>query len=502
MTLTTRLSVFFLATLGLVLAGFSAAVYLLARDYLHRQTEERLRGAVATLVAAAEVGPEGVEWEPAERTLAFGAGPSGEGLMWLVRNDTGQVLDRSVAPPPEFLAAVDRLASPGETTRERAEWGGEPWLVSTCVLQKKPGTAQPTNADPEKRYSELTIAAAIPLGPVAGTLRQLAAALVGVTSVIWLLSLVLGRTVSRRALRPLTAMAHAARTRDAAEFERRLPVPATGDELEDLSRAFNGLLDRLHEAFERQRRFTGDASHQLRTPLTAVLGQIEVALRRERAAAEYRQTLGTVHRQAQHLRQIVEALLFLARADAEARLPGMGHVELGAWLTQHLGSWSDHPRAADLRLELPAYETFQVCVHPVLLGELVNVLIENACKYSAPGSPVILRLVRVGEVIQMQVEDRGCGIAAEDRARVFEPFFRSAEARRRGIAGVGLGLAIAERLAGAFGGSLSVSSEPGQGSRFTLSLPAVPPKDVPKMRSGENLPAVPSVGCAQTGEAG
>ena len=121
----------------------------------------------------------------------------------------------------------------------------------------------------------------------------------------------------------------------AEEWDRRLPVPRTDDELQDLGDAFNGLIARLQEAFERQRRFTGDASHQLRTPLAVMLGQIEVSLRRDRSAEDYRRVLSLVHDQAAHLGQMVEMLLFLARADAEAELPGLESIDLAAWVDAH-----------------------------------------------------------------------------------------------------------------------------------------------------------------------
>jgi signal transduction histidine kinase len=270
---------------------------------------------------------------------------------------------------------------------------------------------------------------------------------------------------------PVTRLAVAARAMNAADAEGRLPVSPNRDELEDLSRSFNGLLDRLHESFERQRRFTGDASHQLRTPLTALLGQIEVALRRERSSDEYREVMASVHKQGMHLQRIIESLLFLARADAEARLPDLETISLDRWLAQHREAWSGHPRFPDLCLEHKTDTRLDVAVHSGLLGELVNILIENACKYSAPGTPITLRLGKQDGQVFLSVEDRGSGIREADLHHLGEPFFRAANVRRCGVPGVGLGLAIAKRLAEAQGGSFAVASEEGGGSRFTVFLP-------------------------------
>lgn len=479
MTLTTRLSVFFLAMLGVVLAGFSATTYLLAREYLHRQTEERLRAALNTLAAAVEVDPEGVEWEPAKRTLTFGRGFSDDQLAWLVSDPQGRVVDRSAAP-----AAEDLLTEAGKHLRDggrasgRLGWRGARWQVSQRWVYAAPAQASPKPAEAhhEAKYAALAITAGVPLQPMRAALRQLVWALAGVSAGIWLIALALGRAVCRRALRPVGQMAAAARTMSAEDRNRRLPVPAARDELADLSQSFNGLLDRLQESFERQRRFTGDASHQLRTPLAALLGQVEVALRRERGADDYRQVLAKVQGQALHLRQIVEALLFLARADAEARQPERERIVLGEWLEAHLRGWTEHQRAGDFRIEQVSVDRLEVEAQPVLLGELVDILLDNACKYSPPGSPITLRLGRDGGRVLLSVGDRGAGLAEEDLGHVFDPFYRSADARRHGTAGLGLGLAIARRIAEALGGRLSVTSKAGAGSCFTLALPPAPPE--------------------------
>ena len=271
----------------------------------------------------------------------------------------------------------------------------------------------------------------------------------------------------------MTRMAGVARAMSPADPHQRLPDPCTDDELADLQRAFNDLLCRLHEALERQRRFTGDASHQLRTPLTAMLGQVEVALRRDRPPEEYRDVLARVRAQAGHLHRIVEALLFLARADAEGCLDACEVADLREALAAASARWSGHPRAGDLRTEPGPDGPCLARVQPLLLGQLLDNLIDNAFKYSEPGRAVVLRLRREGNAVALDVEDGGRGIAGDEMVHVFEPFYRSPASRRLGLPGVGLGLAMVQRIAAALGGTVAVKSSEGVGSRFTLWLPAL-----------------------------
>jgi signal transduction histidine kinase len=471
---------FFLATLAWVLVGFSTVLYFLARGHLHQQAEERLEAALNTLVAAAEVGPDGVEWELAERHLKLGPVALGDQAVWLLSDDQGQIVDGSKQPGAmDLLAHAAQSLRSAQRSSKRLDWHGERWQFSQRRIEPpalaltRATAAQPARKDEGRKYRALSITVGLALDPLRTTLRQLAGMLLGLSLGIWLLALFVGRLVCRRALLPVSRMAVAAREMNANDLGRRLPVSAAGDELEDLSRAFNNLLDRLQESFQRQQRFTGDASHQLRTPLAAMIGQMEVALRRERSAEEYQRVLGTVHQKAGHLRRIVEALLFLARANTEARLPELERVHLNRWLPGHLQSWSEHPRAKDILLECDAAGSEDVEVAPVLLGELVNILLDNACKFSRAGTPIRVRLHPKQEAVCLDVADQGCGISEDDLSHVGTPFFRSVVARQRGVEGIGLGLSIAQRLAEAFGGRLGVTSRVGQGSCFSLNLPLV-----------------------------
>ena len=287
---------------------------------------------------------------------------------------------------------------------------------------------------------------------------------------LWLLAAAIGRHFGRRALAPLTMLAESART--IPLDEGRLPSPGTRDELDDFARSFNGLLDRLQLALERQRQFTGQASHQLRTPLAALIAAIEIARRRRRTVEEHERVLDNLHGDAVRLWRVVEALLFLARADAEAGLPDLERLDLSAWSADHLRTWSGHDRAVDLRFEDSDTEPPWTLAHPALLGQLLDNLLENASKYSEPGTPVVIRTWCEPESVALALEDHGFGIPPDDLPRVFEPFYRAESARRLGRAGVGLGLAVARRIALTHGGTITAESQPGQGSRFVLRLPA------------------------------
>jgi signal transduction histidine kinase len=311
---------------------------------------------------------------------------------------------------------------------------------------------------------------------VEAEIRSLAAVLPAISIGLWVLAAAIGRHFGRRALAPLTRMAESTRTM--SFDDGRLSSPGTHDELEDFARSFNGLLDRLHVALERQRQFTGQASHQLRTPLAALIAAIELARRRTRTVEEHERVLDRLHDDAVRLWRVVEALLFLARADAEAALPDLESLDLAAWTADYMRTWSGHERAADLRFEGGDGNPLWTRAHRPLLGQLLDNLLENACKYSAPSTPIVVRAWSEPEAVALAVEDRGCGIPAEDLPRVFEPFYRAESARGLGRAGVGLGLAVERRIAAAHGGTIAVESDPDRDSRFVVRLPRAPAPDI------------------------
>ena len=468
MSLLNRVSLYFIGTLALVLAVYSAVLFGTMRHQLHEQFDEQLNGAFRTLVAAIEVEPDDVKFEPSDHTVALGSDARAEEIRWLVFDEQGLVVDRSrnlrTAGPAEspLLDYATSLKATGEDSVDVGRYR---------VLQRRLAAVAPKPAserDPLERESLVVTVAKSP-DDLNASLRSLSMLVIVVPLIVLLAAGVVVRGLCRRALAPVGEMAARARTMAASDAYRRLPVAATRDELAELGEAFNGVLDRLFETLERQRRFAGDAAHQLRTPLTAVIGQLDVALRRTRSPEEYRETLGVVREEADQLHRLVESLLFLARAESDAPLPDSGQVELGSWLRDYLGAWGAHPRAAEITSEVD--DPARVFTSRVLLKQLLDNLVNNALKYSEPGTPIRIRLRKMGDECELSVADRGIGIARDDMSSIFQPFFRSAEARRSGVAGTGLGLAVAMRIATALGGTLTCESEPGKGTTITLRLP-------------------------------
>jgi signal transduction histidine kinase len=482
MRLSTRLSLFFIVSLSVVLAGFSIALYLLASKYLYRQLDERLEAALNTLAAAAEITPAGVEWEPHERRLSFGRRILEGRLAWQVCDAAGQRLDGMTSGGADRILA-SAIAAPFSTTRPRTvrDDDGVVWRATHRRIDPPlvPGEPAQRSTGVAALHSSLLVAVAISTQDVATTLRNLGMVLAGLSLGVGLAALVCANRISRRALRPVSAMAEAARAVEAIELHQRLPVFRTGDELEELGMSFNALLDRLQESLERQRRFTGDASHQLRTPLTAIQGQVDLALRQDRDPEEYRRVLSLVQRRTGHLRQIVESLLFLARADHEHPALEFETVDLREWLADHARTWHDTRRSQDLRLEFADGGSHRIRAQPALLSELVDNLLDNASRYSEAGTPIRMTLNQDQSRVLVGIEDEGIGIAEQDIPHIFEPFYRSAQTRLRGSPGSGLGLAIARRLASIFGGTVAASRRRTRGSRFTISFPVAPTTDQP-----------------------
>jgi len=287
-----------------------------------------------------------------------------------------------------------------------------------------------------------------------------------------------GYWLSGRALAPVTQITNDARRINATNLSDRLVVPPAHDELRELSETLNAMLGRIDRSVSQLRQFTADASHELRAPLALIHTAAEFSLRRERPREELVDALEKILRESRHTTSLVDSLLLLARADS-------GGDSLQAPVPINLSALCQD--AADRATELASAKGISVSSDlgstsivvegdETALRRLLLILVDNAVKYTHARGQVDVRLNVDGDAAVLRISDTGIGIGAADLPHVFDRFWRADKVRSRSAGGTGLGLAIARWIVDRHGGTIVVSSEVGQGSAFTVTLPlGVPP---------------------------
>ncbi|MBB5035863.1 sensor histidine kinase [Prosthecobacter dejongeii] len=286
---------------------------------------------------------------------------------------------------------------------------------------------------------------------------------------VWLLGLIGGWWLSGRAIRPIRTISQTAARIAEGNLEERIDIREMDTELGELSEVLNQTFERLHAAFERQRQFTADASHELRTPITILLSETHRLLKRDRSTEEYREALETCEATAQRMRRLVESLLLLARQENP---PAAVSVHASCDLSFVLKEAANHlaPLARERGFHIETALTPTMCrVDAETLSLLATNLIANALQH---GGNVTLSCFIEAEQAVFWVKDDGPGIAEEHQAHVFERFYRADQARTGTSGHSGLGLAIAKAIVENHGGSITLRSASGEGTCFEVRLPS------------------------------
>ncbi len=285
-----------------------------------------------------------------------------------------------------------------------------------------------------------------------------------------------GYLLAAASLRPVDAMRAQAARITASNLHERLPVSRPADELSRLSQTFNALLDRVEDAFAQRRRFTADASHELRTPVAIVIGESELALSADRSSADYRSALQIIHGEARRLALIVADLFLLARADAAEQQLNQQPFFAEELVGDCVDAMATIAQAKHVALDFSPVSEVPITGDEALLRRIVMNLIDNAIKYTPGGGRVIAEAEPTpGGGALVRVSDTGPGIPPEHQARIFERFYRVQHTTNRvglgDATGAGLGLPIAAWIAKAHGGSLSLVTSDASGSVFELRVP-------------------------------
>jgi heavy metal sensor kinase len=283
-----------------------------------------------------------------------------------------------------------------------------------------------------------------------------------------------GIFLAQRALKPVDRIARTAQDIEENDLSQRINVN-TKDELGRLAATLNAMIGRLERAFQRQKQFTSDASHELRAPLAVIEAESSLALQKERPPSDYRQSLETISQESKRMSSLIEQLLTLARADAGKEQWNFAEVNLGRLITNLSTDVEVLCQEKGLTCHLGQTQDLVIRGDEARLRELFMNLLDNAIRYTPSPGTVSISVRREAQMAVVAVTDTGVGIPTEDIPFIFERFYRADKSRSRTEVGTGLGLAICRYIAEAHGGKIEVESQLGSGSTFSVWLPLLSP---------------------------
>ncbi len=459
-----RLTLRWTAAFGCVLALTCLGVYGGARALLFTEFDAQLRTLAGTELASATDGAEGIHFHefPADEVAGAYAGKFAQ-----LYDSGGALLSQSAVlnnGPTLVPLDVQRAALDGRA----------PVLTVTAAGRPARMVALSTRKDGEA----FVVAVGLFADPLFTTLRRLAWLLAGVSFLGLAVTAVIGYGLATKALEPVAHVTERATRIARGDFSARLDPASVDDELGRMTGLLNEMLERLHGSVQANRRFAADASHELRSPLTAMLGEIDVTLKRERAADDYRESLVIVRDRIRQLAEMTEQLMILVRAQ-EGHVVGATEVELEPLAHEVVAAAGRLAEERQVTVLIAPMDRAVIYADRMLLARVLDNLVRNALQYNRAGGHVAIS----AEVEDsggtewtaahtvLRVTDTGQGIPDGDREKVFERFYRVERSRNRRMGGAGLGLSIASEVVRLFGGTIRVSSSTPDGTTIEVRMP-------------------------------
>ncbi len=474
-----RLTLWYTGLAALVLAGFVASIFFAFKQYHFDNFDDKIYSILSAtfdqqvLQVPKSARPPGSygfyaypdeQPQPPQLKLKDGRAPSkvGDYYMYFFLPN-GQPLSQTPMGGGSPLgnapakAARKVAVNTSHKTETTVNGRGGPYRVTTVPLEFAG----------RQVYGQI----AAPLHDVQRQVDSLKWTLVYIAGVLLIISAIGGWILSGRALKPVDEITRRAQQITANDLSQRLDIKQE-DELGRMASTFDDMIARLEEAFERQKRFASDASHELRTPLTVMQSEVSLALARPRSRDEYRETLASVDEEVSRLTTIVGDLLTLTRIDVDPA--GIQHkpVALDELLRTLAARVNVIAAERDIAVRAENLAPVTVTGDSTRLRQLFTNLLDNAVNYTPDGGRVTVTLDKTGDGARARVVDTGIGIAPTDLPRIFERFYRSDAAREQNAHGTGLGLAISRSVVQAHHGHITVVSEQGKGTTFTVTLPS------------------------------
>ncbi len=439
-----RMSLFYSLLTLVLLAVFFPTLYFGTEKILMSDQEQMLRLSLAQLV-------ERVESEDGELVLEDGAGlPQGAG--YAIHAEDGTLIAQSRMPG--WIAETPFVSEKMQTV---AHDGGV-WLLID-------GTAQ----EDDTRF---TVRVCFSLEPVRQTMSTIRTVCFITTPVLLLLAFLGGHTIARRSLRPIEGIIGAVRVIATGDLSERVQNISSKDEVGDLARTMNDMLEKIEASFARERRFASDASHELRTPVSIVMAYAEGLLEGRQPEDEETKGLETILAESRHMERIIAQLLMITRGQEKRYPVHMEKLDLREILESVVEQLSPLAREREITLVIETAAGTSIEGDQSLLTQMMMNLLENGIKYGRRGGHVVLSAHVVKGACEIAVRDDGIGIAAESLPHIFDRFYRADTVRDR--SGTGLGLSIVRWIVEAHGGEIQANSTPGKGTEIRVRLHVKP----------------------------
>jgi heavy metal sensor kinase len=456
-----RLTLWYLAIFALAQAFFGVGMWFILRENLRDIADHALETETEDVRRFLQARPAGESLADLQQAVTEEySGETGGDYLQITDSDGNWVYRAPTLTRQGFPAVpLSRLQKP---RGEDLQLGKKPFRF---IAQRV-----------EARRRTYVVQAGTSTDAEAQTLQRFRNYLLMFAPLLLLVAGAVGYGLSRRALAPVDALTQTARTITGGTLSQRLVPLQTGDELQRLSETLNEMLARLEAAFGRVTQFTADASHELRTPVSLIRTEAELALRRSRGEEEYRDALRRILLESERTTTVLEQLLALARADSGMESFKIRALDLRGVLQDVAAGWRQVANVRGLQFSERILDAeLNVLGDEAALRRVLNVLLDNAFKYTpCPGGMVRLSAERKDDRALISVRDNGFGIPEEKQTRIFERFYRVDKARSRDLGGAGLGLSIAQWIVEQHHGRITVESTPGAGSIFRVELPLAP----------------------------
>lgn len=457
-----RITLWNTAAFAVVLAGFGFLVYTLLKQTHYDQVDRGLRNRFQEIRGDQELAAN-----PEQRfrywVRKFGKHIEMSGEVW---DKNGNVIAQA-----EQLAATPRLAVPSRVS-------SDPRFDSLALSGL--GEVRRLTAEVPTDQGTFTLMLLAELEHVHEELDLVIQALLLTVPITLGIAAALAYWLAYKALAPVEELRRLTDDITAERLDRRLPIPNPGDELGHLAQTINSMIARLEHSFDEVRRFTGDASHELRTPIAVIRSEAEMGADSSRNLDEARHRFQSILEECSRLTSATSQLLTLSREDAGVNQAAREPVSLQPLIRESVESLEPLVSAKQQEIEAELNCEVLVLGDAVRLRQVFHNLIDNAIKYTPPAGKIRITLTRSDSDALITVSDNGIGIDAQHLPHVFDRFYRVNKNNTAEEGGAGLGLSIVQSIVTAFGGRVDLTSTLGEGSEFRVSLPVAPEERRPQ----------------------